>query len=575
VAIVVYAHALNYYFSEDDFTFLARARGLLPYPDVLCPLGGRLLSARLYFQAMNAFFGLEAGPYHWVNVLLHAANAVLVYAIARKLTMRRLAALAAGAVFASLDLAFTAVFWISGVQDLLAAAFMLVTALIWVSSDRKTGAASALSSLTFALSLLSKESGILFPGVLLALAWAQGTPRRRALAAAVPHIALSAAALALALVQRAGVPTGGAYETGLTRQLVHNLSTYIVWTADVAHPYKDRVAVVRSDAWRWAAPAAGVVLAFLITLRGRLARISWAGAAWYALALAPVLPLLRHTYLYYLYPAAPGAAILFGAALERMRSAVAWRPGRAGERAGVVLAVALACALCATGARNVRERESEKLPPDFKLPHDHVLRSAVIAENSAESFDAGSVPDGADLLLINPFPRRTHDLTGESAPEGTRITYDVVRSALRDGLVLKLLAPHAGAVRFTRRMSRDLEDAHTFLYTGMGELKYLGTGADIWANLSSAHVLMTKDFAEAAACARRALEIDPDQPRAHMNLGIALAEVDSAEAAIPHFRRAAELAPTARMRNSALHWLERLGGAVRERRQEGGVPEGQ
>ena len=76
-ALILYWPALKVFFSLDDLRFLLRAAGLEESP----PGMRRLLSVQLYFRGAWALFGTRAHLYHLVTILLHAANAWLVYKI--------------------------------------------------------------------------------------------------------------------------------------------------------------------------------------------------------------------------------------------------------------------------------------------------------------------------------------------------------------------------------------------------------------------------------------------------------------------------------------------------------------
>ena len=557
-ALVAYRHATGYYFSQDDFSFLERASGAQPYPGLFDPFGTRVISTRLFFITMHGLFGLEPGPYHWASLLLHALNATLVYAVARCWTGSRLVALLSGILFAASDIAFTAVFWISGVQDLLATTFLLLAALIWAARPSKGWTDAVLSAAAMALSVLSKGVGVLFPAVLFLMARAQPGWSRRKIVLLAPHAAISLAAVTLLLAQSSGVREGGAYEAGITAALLHNLSTYVAWTADVIHPFKDRLAMIDYDAWKRALPIGVVLALFMLTSRGKQARMQWGALGWYFMCIAPVLPLLRHTYLYYLYPALPGAAILAGLAAQRMTSALSRRFGSLGVGIGWATCLGAAAALCAIGTANVRARENTRLEPDLTLPHDHVLRSSILAENAVSTFAEARIPSGVDLLLINPYSPVGVDLAEGADPEAKRATFSMVEAALRGGSVLRLLRPDLGDIEFAQSMRREWEGRHALVYDGFGRLTYIGTGADIWANLSTVYLSHMNRIDESMSCSRRALEINPNQPRANLNLGIALVETGSPEEARVHLQRAMEASPIAGIRENARKWLRRL-----------------
>jgi tetratricopeptide (TPR) repeat protein len=135
-------------------------------------------------------WGMNPAGYHLGNLLLHAANAVLVYALGRRLlgaarpdagaTPLRLGALAAALLWAVHPLRVESVAWITERRDVLAAFFCLLTALAWLRAGAAAGRARRrwyLASLAlFALGLLSKSMLVSLPLVLLVL---DVYPRRR------------------------------------------------------------------------------------------------------------------------------------------------------------------------------------------------------------------------------------------------------------------------------------------------------------------------------------------------------------------------------------------------------------
>jgi hypothetical protein len=559
-ALATYWRATGYYFSSDDFEFLARATGLRPYPDILGPLGSRIVSTRFYFESLYRGFGLNSDAYHWASVVVHTINAALLYLLTRRWIGAIMPAVVAGLLFATFDQAFTAVFWVSGVQDLLATTFLLASALIWVSRTEKGMIITAASAGAMALSLLCKEIGILFPLVLLLMAWSRRNFHKESLKGLAPHFALSALMLVLVLKQSIEVPKGGAYETGITVDIIHNLATYIAWTADFVHPFKDKVAIINHDTWKWALGVAALVLIYLTVTRGGLARMEWTALAWYAVMLTPVLPLLRHTYLYYLYPAAPGVAILAGLSAYRLTAFMARRWGKRGRSVGWATVLSTTGLLCVIAALNVRAREATYLDEELKMPQDHVLRNAVIAENAVSTFMELDVPEDADLILINPFSTASYNVTEEETDRGSTTRTPLVERALREGLVLRLYRPNLGKVDFTREMDPTWENRHGVLFGGMGRCLYMGTGDRLWANLGLVYLGMveTPDNDRAVSHCRRALELNPTNSTANLIIGIDFISKGKYQEARSHLQRAVKHATKAEEIDAALRALEQI-----------------
>jgi tetratricopeptide (TPR) repeat protein len=102
-------------------------------------------------------FGLNAGAQHYVNILFHAANAVLLFLLLLRLTRELWPSLFVAALFAWHPLHVESVAWIAERKDLLSTFFALLTLLAYVkavTSDRGqvTRTNSTLSRFTFHVS---------------------------------------------------------------------------------------------------------------------------------------------------------------------------------------------------------------------------------------------------------------------------------------------------------------------------------------------------------------------------------------------------------------------------------------
>jgi Flp pilus assembly protein TadD len=172
--------------------------------------------ASLWLDAHAA--GFLPGAYHLTNVLLHAANSLLVLSLLEALLPSLAAALFGALVFALHPAHTEAVSWVSARSDLLVCLFTLLACGAWMK-EREGGAVPrpwqlrSAGFVCFALALLSKESAVaLLPlvlawGLLLAEDERHGgdRPRRRWV-----WPALLAAAIVFVIVLRVGlVPSGG------------------------------------------------------------------------------------------------------------------------------------------------------------------------------------------------------------------------------------------------------------------------------------------------------------------------------------------------------------------------------
>jgi tetratricopeptide (TPR) repeat protein len=115
-------------------------------------------------------FGLNpAGP-HFVNVLLHAANAVLLFLILESATGLAWRSLMVAALFALHPINVESVAWIAERKNVLSMFFFLLALAAYGWYARRPGAGRYLTvSLAYALSLMTKPQVITFPFALLLL----------------------------------------------------------------------------------------------------------------------------------------------------------------------------------------------------------------------------------------------------------------------------------------------------------------------------------------------------------------------------------------------------------------------
>jgi len=128
----------------------------------------------LSLQVDFLFFGGNPAGYHLTNLLLHLANALLVYHLATMLMREQegntFFPFLAGMLFAAHPVNSEAVAWICGRADLLCCFFFLLTFIALTRpGKRMTPAAGAFIFLAFLCSLMSKEASLFL--VILAPIW--------------------------------------------------------------------------------------------------------------------------------------------------------------------------------------------------------------------------------------------------------------------------------------------------------------------------------------------------------------------------------------------------------------------
>lgn len=432
----VHAGALAYSFSQDDFTWLAQAAGLLPRPEA----PWRILQ-QVVFDAGWALFGADPRPWHVASLVAHGACALLLWAVLRTWVSRPAAAVGA-AFFATHPALYTAVYWVAAIADPLALGFALATILLARRRDRWRWAALA----TFASSIAAKEATLLLPLFLLAVPPSRGTAR--VARDALPWLLLATAAIFFAWLTLAGWgvrpqhAADAAYAAGPGSHVWKNFLTYAGWSVQVPgafiHGFSD---AIDPDAFGWgiALVAAWIVGCASPALRAR----GWVAAGlWFLLAILPVLPLRNHTYHYYAYAALPGVAWLAAALVDLVFVRVARR-----RAVPSLTAIAVIALLALNGRAVVRKIETMPLG-DGPLRADPTVDRALVMDRVAEGVRRARLPQGTRLRFWSPAR-----LVAGAPPEAPDTYWERnVRAATAEGVAVRVLFPQVSEVEFVREL---------------------------------------------------------------------------------------------------------------------------
>lgn len=308
VASVIFAYrpVWNAGFIWDDDDYVINNQ-LLIAPDGLKRIWFSLDSPSQYFPLTYTTFrferglwGLNAAGYHWVNILLHAINALLVWQLLRRLKVP--GAWLAAALFALHPVQVESVAWVTERKNVLSLFFFLLALLAWVrfvnEQPRKSWTPYALALLFYALALFSKTTACTLPAVLLLVLWLKEKPIDwRRLAQIVPFLVIG---LGMGLVtvwwERFHQGTEGKpFALGpLDRLLVASRAFWfyvgkLIWPANLTFSYpRWDIHPANPLAYVWL--VAGAVLAAAILLvRRRVGRGLEVGVLFFAITLAPVL----------------------------------------------------------------------------------------------------------------------------------------------------------------------------------------------------------------------------------------------------------------------------------------------
>ncbi|MBI2103967.1 MAG: tetratricopeptide repeat protein [Candidatus Omnitrophica bacterium] len=426
-ALLVFANCLLNAFVWDDEQFIVK-NAFLGSPRFLLKLltenvvSGAGLVSNLYrpFQSLTHFFdvqlwGSRAWGHHLTTVLLHAAASVAVFRLLARLFAPWPAALAA-LLFSLHPLQSEAVAYTCGRGDTLAILFLCLGLLAF-------RARRGLSLACAALSVASKEHGVLFPAFLFLYDRALGRPApfRRHL----PFWLLSAGYIAARLTVLNFKDTLNFYGQPnlLTEHVSVRLYTYLttlakglllwVWPADLHHERSWPVFTSLAIPQVWLSLLlVAALLGWSLRLRAR-SRPAAIGLWWFVIATLPTsnLIVLINAVFYDHWFILPGLglAMAAGQALERAFA----RGGRVrGAAAAFSVGAVVACAMLTVRANGVW-RDPISL-------YTHILfwepRSAKIHNNLAMAYnEAGREQEAIALYqraiaLSDAYPQTHHNL---------------------------------------------------------------------------------------------------------------------------------------------------------------------
>ena len=187
-------------FIWDDDAYITNNE-LLTAPDGLRRIWFSLDSPSQYFPLVytmfrfeRAWWGLSPTGYHFVNILLHLANALILWSLLARLRVP--GAWLAGAIFALHPVQVESVAWITERKNVLMGLFFLLTIRAWVEFvDKQTKHRwffYVLALLLYALALFSKTTACTLPAALLLILWLQGRRiNQRQLVQLVPFVVLA------------------------------------------------------------------------------------------------------------------------------------------------------------------------------------------------------------------------------------------------------------------------------------------------------------------------------------------------------------------------------------------------
>jgi tetratricopeptide (TPR) repeat protein len=523
------------------------------------------LSLQLDYQ----LYGLSSPGFHFTNVLLHAANTVLLFLVLRRMTNAFWCSAAAAAFFGLHPTHVESVAWVTERKDVLSTLFWLLTMAAYAGYAERPGLGRyLLVMVVFALGLTAKPMLVTLPAVLLLLdywplrRWAltarsapeatsnsvQPSPvfARASLGWLVleklPLFALVAASVPLTIAaQQSAIRTLETFPIAVRLQnaavsCVQYLSMTF-WPSGLAifYPHPRETIPV------WQPLAAGLLLLVLtcaVFWAGRRRPYLLVGWLWYLGTLVPVIGIMQvgmHALAdRYTYVPSIGLLIMicWGAAdlAQRLRLPAWVLPTLAG-------ALLLACLVC-TGFQVRYWRNSEVL----------WRRALAVTENNAVAHDYL----GAALLALGrPGEAREHFEARLRLDSWSAATYGNL------GLILESQGELQEAVKHYRR-SLEIKPDSALAHVSLGRvLETQGKLAEAGEHFEAAQRIQPEApdpynhlgrllkrqgrLTEALEQYDRALERDPNFAEAHSNKGLALEGLGRLSEALTAYQRAVEL----------------------------------
>src|SRR5437016_4860358 len=289
------------------------------------------------FRIEHALWGLNPLGYHWVNILLHVANALLVWRLLARLNVP--GAWLAGAIFALHPVQVESVAWITERKNVLMGFFFLLALLAWIvfidERTKRPWPFYGLALVFYVLALSAKSTACTLPAALLLILWLQ--KRRintRRLIQILPFVILGMGMGLLAVWwERYHQGTSRAvfaFLTPIERILIASRAVWfylskLIWPSNLTFIYpRWNISPQHLLDYTWL--LAGIVLcAAIYFLRRYFGRSVEVAAAFFVATLSPVLGFImlftfRYTFVadHYQYLACIGPIALFSAGIASL-----------------------------------------------------------------------------------------------------------------------------------------------------------------------------------------------------------------------------------------------------------------
>jgi len=472
------------------------------------------------FWVEHHLWELNPLPYHAVNVALHAANAVLLWMLLRRLKVS--GAWLAAAIWTIHPVCVESVAWATELKNVQSGFFFFLAVLCFLRSGSDNSRRDYALALAFgAAAMLSKPSTVVLPIILLlCVGWQNGRCRFADLLRAAPFFGLALAMSVLTVIEQRR-QIGAAHTDGWQLSAAERLviagkavwfyAAHVLWPANLTFIYPHwKVSATSSADWLPLAGAVAVGALLWACRRQPWARAALFGTGFFLATLLPVMGFFNIYYFCYSFVADHFQYLACIGLISLTTSTAVAVAGQSGPPGHIRAACAAAVVLLTLGVCTWRQthvyqdtatlwRDTIQKTPDAWLAHGE-LGNALLQQG----------------------------LVGEAAGQ--------YQQALRANPNCDVAHNNLGVA--LARMGRVEEAVAQFQQTLRINPEYFEAYNNLGLILARADRLQ-----EAIGQYERALQVKPDNSGTQLNIGAALEKLGRTQEASEHSEQALKLQP--------------------------------
>lgn len=493
-AVLMKLPVLESWWCLDDWGQLARAAGAM---DSFDSMPARWLSQNFYWSLTHPVFGLYPVPYSISRMVFHAIAALTVVKIARNAGAGSIGSLVSGFLFASSPISFSAIYWASGIQELLGGLFALLAIERWFAKGQRHYVLPVFYGIC---SILSKETGLVLPLLFLgSVIWSwrkNGRVNPAAIASVILLFLVGVLEISLVLNHFA-TGSDDPYVMGGFLAVLGNLGKFGWWLLTQGPVFTAQVT--------WTLAGIGIGFFFIWLLLGIFALkrkvylplilLLAAGAS-----LAPALVLVNQARPYMGYLAMACLAILPGVLWPNR-----WEPK--GRKLGIFVSTILFTTSVAWGLWSMDFRVSQHDENGF--PSDPVVRATLLSHDAFISL-AKNLPDNSEdnsiTLVIFQQPLRAEDILMAKRNGDKSVVKSPTYPSLEGEVGLSLLTGDKDKAFWVNSLLDVPIDAFVFCETNAG-FEFWGNTRNALLNATLVDVFIG-NYEQAEEQLLRAMEID-------------------------------------------------------------------